>query len=66
MTGGIHHASNYDILSQICQRGLLYYHPEVFSLQSILKKVGSAFGLLCGMFTAAIVLQRHLKKRHSF
>jgi len=42
MTGGIHHASNYD-MSQICQRGF-YYHPEVFSLQSVPKKVGSAFG----------------------
>jgi len=45
MTGGIHHVSNYGILSQICQTGLLYYHPEVFSFHSVLKEVGSVFGL---------------------
>ena len=64
-TAGIHHASDCK-MSQICQRGLLYYHSEIFSIQSIPEKVGSAFGLLYGMFAAAIALQRHLKKGIAF
>jgi hypothetical protein len=47
------------------KRGCIY-HPEVLPVQLVPKKVGSAFGLLCGMFAAAIVLQRHLKNRHCF
>lgn len=40
----------------------MYYHPEIFYLQSVPEKIGSAFGL----YAAATVLQRHLKKDITF
>ena len=50
MTGGIHHASNYD-MSQICQRGF-YYIQKYFPYNQFQRKLE----------VHLVLLQRHLKK----